>query len=238
MQTRKVGPFDVSAIGFGCMGLSSGYGPPTPRDRAERVLLGALDAGYTFFDTAAVYGTGHNETLVAEVLGASSVGLYALCLARRLPASVTAVARSGTGRVPAGTHVHVLVPCYQEALTIVAETVWAAAEADLPPGATSTVWLLDDGKDASKKEWVASLACPRIRYLSGRARPAGEMNGKSGNLNNVCRQLYPAGVAIPGSELVCVFDADQVATSEFFTRTLPLFDGGDDVAMVLSPQVS
>ena len=69
MQTRKVGPFDVSAIGFGCMGLSSGYGPPTPRDRAERVLLGALDAGYTFFDTAAVYGMGHNETLVAEVLG-------------------------------------------------------------------------------------------------------------------------------------------------------------------------
>ncbi len=69
MQTRKVGPFDVSAIGFGCMGLSSGYGPPTPRERAERVLLGALDAGHTFFDTAAVYGLGGNETLVAEVLG-------------------------------------------------------------------------------------------------------------------------------------------------------------------------
>ena len=40
-----------------------------PRERAERVLLGALDAGYTFFDTAAVYGLGHNETLVGEVLG-------------------------------------------------------------------------------------------------------------------------------------------------------------------------
>jgi aryl-alcohol dehydrogenase-like predicted oxidoreductase len=69
MQQRRVGPFEVSAIGFGCMGLSSGYGPPTPRERAERVLLGALDAGHTFFDTAAVYGLGHNETLVAEVLG-------------------------------------------------------------------------------------------------------------------------------------------------------------------------
>ena len=33
------------------------------------MLLGALDAGYTFFDTAAVYGLGHNETLVGEVLG-------------------------------------------------------------------------------------------------------------------------------------------------------------------------
>ncbi len=70
MEKRSIGPFEVSAIGLGCMGLSLGYGPPTPRDQAERVLLGALDAGYTFFDTAAVYGLGHNETLVGEVLGA------------------------------------------------------------------------------------------------------------------------------------------------------------------------
>lgn len=69
MQTRKLGPFEVSAIGFGCMSLSHAYGSPPPRDVAERVLLGALDAGHTFFDTAAVYGLGHNETLVGEVLG-------------------------------------------------------------------------------------------------------------------------------------------------------------------------
>jgi aryl-alcohol dehydrogenase-like predicted oxidoreductase len=69
MQQRKVGPFETSAIGLGCMSLSHAYGPPPPRDQAERVLLGALDAGYTFFDTAAVYGVGHNETLVGEVLG-------------------------------------------------------------------------------------------------------------------------------------------------------------------------
>ena len=69
MQTRRIGPFDVSAIGLGCMSLSHAYGPPPPRERAEAVLLGALDAGYTFFDTAAVYGIGHNETLVGEVLG-------------------------------------------------------------------------------------------------------------------------------------------------------------------------
>ncbi len=70
MDKRSIGPFEVSAIGLGCMGLSSGYGPATSREQAERVLLGALDAGYTFFDTAAVYGLGHNETLVGEVLGA------------------------------------------------------------------------------------------------------------------------------------------------------------------------
>ena len=68
MQTRKLGPFEVSAIGLGCMSLSHAYGPPPPREQAEAVLLGALDAGYTFFDTAAVYGLGHNETLVGEVL--------------------------------------------------------------------------------------------------------------------------------------------------------------------------
>jgi aryl-alcohol dehydrogenase-like predicted oxidoreductase len=69
MQTRSVGPFSVSAIGLGCMSLSHAYGPPPPREQAERVLKGALDAGYTFLDTAAVYGLGHNERLVGEVLG-------------------------------------------------------------------------------------------------------------------------------------------------------------------------
>ena len=70
MQTRQIGPFEVSAIGLGCMSLSHSYGPPPPREQAERVLLGAIDAGHTFFDTAAVYGLGHNERLVGEVLKA------------------------------------------------------------------------------------------------------------------------------------------------------------------------
>ncbi|HWA62384.1 MAG TPA: aldo/keto reductase [Caulobacteraceae bacterium] len=69
MQTRKLAQFDVSAIGLGCMSLSHAYGAPPSREVAEEVLLGALDAGHTFFDTAAVYGLGHNETLVGEVLG-------------------------------------------------------------------------------------------------------------------------------------------------------------------------
>lgn len=68
MKTRRLGPFDVSEIGLGCMSLSHAYGPPPPRAQAEEVLLGALDAGCTFFDTAAVYGLGHNERLVGEVL--------------------------------------------------------------------------------------------------------------------------------------------------------------------------
>jgi len=68
MEQRSIGPLDVSAIGLGCMSLSQGYGPTPPRAVSEAVLKGALDAGYTFLDTAAVYGMGHNETLIGEVL--------------------------------------------------------------------------------------------------------------------------------------------------------------------------
>lgn len=48
-------------------------------------------------------------------------------------------------------------------------------------------------------------------YVSGRKRAAGEMNGKSSNLNNCLSQIYPPGIPIPPNELVCIFDADQVS---------------------------
>lgn len=68
MQTRKLGPFDVSAIGLGCMNLSHAYGAPVSPEQGERVLLAALDAGVTLFDTATLYGFGANETLVGRVM--------------------------------------------------------------------------------------------------------------------------------------------------------------------------
>ena len=68
MQTRKFGPFDVTCIGLGCMNLSHAYGTPPSAEQGERVLLAALDAGVTLFDTAALYGFGANETLVGRVL--------------------------------------------------------------------------------------------------------------------------------------------------------------------------
>lgn len=67
---------------------------------------------------------------------------------------------------------------------------------------------------------------------------AGEMNGKSGNINNVCAHLYPPGTRVPGSELVCVFDSDQVASKEFFMKTVPLFDGGMLVSQSGLPHLS
>ena len=68
MQQRQIGPFNVSAIGLGCMNLSHAYGQPISAEQGERVLLAALDAGVTLFDTAALYGFGSNETLVGRVL--------------------------------------------------------------------------------------------------------------------------------------------------------------------------
>ncbi len=70
MNNRKLGPFQVSEIGLGCMNLSHAYGAPVTFEQAERVLLAALDAGVTFFDTAALYGFSANETLVGKVLKA------------------------------------------------------------------------------------------------------------------------------------------------------------------------
>ena len=76
MQQRQLGTGGplVSAIGLGCMSMSQSYGA---RDDAEsiRALHRALDLGVTFFDTAAIYGEGHNETLVRRGLGPRRNGI-------------------------------------------------------------------------------------------------------------------------------------------------------------------
>ena len=69
-RTLGSGGLEVSAIGFGCMGMSQSYGP-NPGDRGEMIALlrAAVDRGVTFFDTAEVYGPIVNEELVGEALG-------------------------------------------------------------------------------------------------------------------------------------------------------------------------
>jgi len=68
MKNRQIASFSVSAIGLGCMNFSHAYGAPVSAEQAERVLLTALDQGVTFFDTAALYGFGANETLLGRVM--------------------------------------------------------------------------------------------------------------------------------------------------------------------------
>ena len=70
MQTRTLGRdgLDVSALGFGCMGLSFSYGVPTSREDGIAVIRAAVEGGVTFFDTAEVYGPFVNEEVVGEAL--------------------------------------------------------------------------------------------------------------------------------------------------------------------------
>lgn len=68
MKKRTLGDLEVSALGFGCMGLSYGYGPAIEKQQAMDVIRKAVDCGVTFFDTAEAYGPFANEELVGEAL--------------------------------------------------------------------------------------------------------------------------------------------------------------------------
>jgi aryl-alcohol dehydrogenase-like predicted oxidoreductase len=70
MQKRKLGRsnLEVSALGFGCMGISFGYGQPSSRADGIGIIRAAFERGVTFFDTAEAYGPYTNEELVGEAL--------------------------------------------------------------------------------------------------------------------------------------------------------------------------
>jgi len=68
MQTRKLGTLEVSALGYGCMGLEGTYGQPVPRPEAIDIIHAAFERGVTHFDTAEVYGPWTNEQVVGEAL--------------------------------------------------------------------------------------------------------------------------------------------------------------------------
>jgi aryl-alcohol dehydrogenase-like predicted oxidoreductase len=70
MQKRELGKSGlvVSAIGLGCMGMSSGYGPPKDKGEMISLIRAAVERGVTFFDTAEIYGPFTNEELVGEAL--------------------------------------------------------------------------------------------------------------------------------------------------------------------------
>lgn len=66
---RRIGQVEVEAIGLGCMPLSHAYGHPPDKAHSVRLLNRALDLGYDFLDTAALYGFGANEALLGEAIG-------------------------------------------------------------------------------------------------------------------------------------------------------------------------
>src|SRR5436309_875433 len=70
MRNRKLGNRgpEVSALGYGCMGLDANYGPPTARADGIRIIRAAVEHGVTLFDTAEAYGPFANEELVGQAL--------------------------------------------------------------------------------------------------------------------------------------------------------------------------
>jgi aryl-alcohol dehydrogenase-like predicted oxidoreductase len=102
LPERRIGAFTVSAIGLGCMNLNHAYGAPPAPDYAARLLNRALDLGVTFLDTAALYGSGENEQLIARAVGhrRASFVLASKCVLglfegkRVLDASPVAITRS------------------------------------------------------------------------------------------------------------------------------------------------
>ena len=73
--------------------------------------------------------------------------------------------------------------------------------------AAAVLWCTDSDANrlrlTSLQAWVVEQGRPDLVYVSGRVRPPGEINGKSGNLNNVLSQLYPPGTIIPLEEVRC-----------------------------------
>lgn len=68
MKTRKLRDIEVSAIGYGIMGFSHGYGPLPSKEEAIRLIHLSYNLGCTFFDTAEGYGNGENEELLGEAV--------------------------------------------------------------------------------------------------------------------------------------------------------------------------
>ncbi|GAX77149.1 hypothetical protein CEUSTIGMA_g4595.t1 [Chlamydomonas eustigma] len=145
-------------------------------------------------------------------------------------------------------HVRVLIPCYKEDLAVIASTVQAALSADLPALTRRTVYMLDDGKDLEKKSFIEGLRMSGedVVYVSGRIRKKGEVNGKSGNLNNALRNViyknYPKNelgeidwTEISNKECIVVFDADMNCKPDFFLKMLEVMVD-DNISLTLSPQ--
>ncbi|GBF89253.1 six-hairpin glycosidase [Raphidocelis subcapitata] len=182
--------------------------------------------------------------LVVECIGMTSVVPYALL-------NVVHTHPSGSGGLPADDGlmepdkrftVRVMVPCYKEPLEIVAATVDAALQADLPPGVARILYLCDDGADPAKRAWLEEKwgNTGAAIYVTGRTRAKGEINGKSANLNNcLTKVIYPDLAArpqdIPASEVLVVFDADMQAKRSFFCKILEVMVD-DAVALCLTPQ--
>ena len=92
LQTRPLGSLSINPIGLGCMSLSFGYGPASSSQHIQSIIELAIDLGVNLFDTAAVYGDGHNETELGKAI-APFRSQVALCTKGGMTATYNAQGR-------------------------------------------------------------------------------------------------------------------------------------------------
>jgi cellulose synthase/poly-beta-1,6-N-acetylglucosamine synthase-like glycosyltransferase len=126
-------------------------------------------------------------------------------------------------------HVNCIVVTYKEPIATVRKCLECILAANLPPYATLTVHLGDDGATPEKKAMCADLG---VTYVDDRVK-RGQLNGKSANLNNVLSKIYAPGASIPDTDAIMVMDCDHNVDPTFFEKTCPvLLDGSKAVCLV------
>jgi aryl-alcohol dehydrogenase-like predicted oxidoreductase len=103
MQKRTLGKSDLefSALGYGCMGLSSTYGPPVSREDGIKMIRASFERGVTFFDTAEAYGPFANEELVGEAVAPFR---HHVVIATKFGFNIDLETRERRGEQPSRTH--------------------------------------------------------------------------------------------------------------------------------------
>jgi cellulose synthase/poly-beta-1,6-N-acetylglucosamine synthase-like glycosyltransferase len=141
--------------------------------------------------------------------------------------------------------VRMFIPCYKESIEIVKLTALSALSNDWPEE-NLYVYILDDGNDKAKAQWVKAMKkrYPNLMYV---VRPQEfKGHGKAGNLN-YCAQhvLYPqaAGLSlaegekvVPSTDLIGVLDADMIASPDMVKKLVPYFAADDTAMIVQTPQ--
>ncbi|PLR34105.1 UDP-forming cellulose synthase catalytic subunit [Chimaeribacter coloradensis] len=116
-------------------------------------------------------------------------------------------------------HVDVMVPTYNEDLSVVRSTLYAALGMDWPKEKLE-VWLLDDGNRPAFRAFAEEIG---VRYV---ARPTHE-HAKAGNINNALKQAT--------GDLVAIFDCDHVPTRSFLQMTVGWFFKDKKLSIVQTP---
>ena len=115
--------------------------------------------------------------------------------------------------------VDIFIPTYNESLEIVQDTVLAALTIDYPPD-RRRIHLLDDGRRPQFKAFAEQVG---VNYITR----ADNLHAKAGNLNNALK--------LTNGELVCIFDADHVATRAFLQMTAGWFQADPRLALLQTP---